>query len=49
MTAIGLTVKAVLDDRTYATGRKVSKASLAQVNIEPNALQGNWNYVIKRT
>ncbi len=48
-TATGLTVKAVLDDRTYETGRKVSKADLAKVNIERNAFQGNWNYVIKPT
>ena len=47
MTATDLTVKAVLDDRTYETRRKVSKADLAKVTIERNAFQGNWNYVIK--
>jgi len=46
-TGRGLTIKALLDDRTYETGRKASKADLAKVNIERNAFQGNWNYVIK--
>lgn len=48
-TATGLKVKAVLDTRTYETGRKVSKAALAKVNIERNAFHGMWNYVIKPT
>ncbi len=33
---------------TTATGLKV-KAALAKVNIERNAFQGMWNYVIKPT
>jgi hypothetical protein len=40
-TVTDLTVKAVLDDRTYETRRKASKADLAKVTIERNAFQGN--------
>ncbi|MDA8204664.1 MAG: ISAzo13 family transposase [Thermaerobacter sp.] len=47
--ATGLKIKAVLDERTYKIGRKVSKAALAQVNIERNAFQGKWNYIIRPT
>ena len=46
-TATGLKVKAVLDTRTYETGTKVSDAALAAVNIERDAFQAQWNYVIK--
>ncbi len=47
--ATGLKIKAVLDARTYDIGRKVSKAALAKVNIEGNAFQGQWNYIIRPT
>jgi len=47
--ATGLKIKAVLDARTYDIGRKVSKASLAKVNIDRNAFQGQWNYSIRPT
>jgi hypothetical protein len=47
--ATGLKIKAALDEKTYEIGRKVSKAALAQVNIERNAFQGKWNYIIRPT
>jgi len=47
--ATGLKIKAVLDGRTYEIGRTVSKAALAQVNLERNAVQGQWNYIIRPT
>ena len=47
--ANGLKMKAGLDERTYDIGRKVSKAALATVNIERNAFQGQWNYIIRPT
>ena len=45
--ATGLKIKAVLDGRTYEIGRKVSRSALAKVNIERNAFQGQWNYIIR--
>jgi len=47
--ATGLKIKAVLDEQKYDIGRKVSKAALAKVNIERNAFQGKWNYIIRPT
>jgi len=47
--ATGLKIKAVLDEQKYDIGRKVSKAALAKVNIERNALQGQGNYIIRPT
>jgi hypothetical protein len=37
-------MKAVLDERTYAIGRKGSKAVLAKVNIERNAFPGTVEF-----
>lgn len=47
-TEAGLRVEAVLDPASYETGKKVSDAELAQVNLYPADFHGNdWNYVIK--
>jgi Rhodopirellula transposase DDE domain len=47
-TAAGLRVEAALDPTPYETGKKVSDAELAQVNLSPAHFHGNdWNYVIK--
>jgi hypothetical protein len=47
-TEAGLRVEAALDPTPYETGKKVSDAELAQVNLYPAAFHGNdWNYVIK--
>ena len=47
-TAAGLRVEAALDPTPYETGKKVSDAELAQVNLSPADFHGNdWNYVIK--
>lgn len=46
-TSTGLNVACQLDTNTYPTGVKVSDAQLAQVNLQPQAFHGNWNYVIK--
>ncbi|MGH9782557.1 MAG: ISAzo13 family transposase [Terriglobia bacterium] len=46
-TAKGLTVTCRLDRRRYPTGRQVSDAEMARVNLEPNKFHGEWNYVIK--
>jgi hypothetical protein len=46
-TAKGLKVTCRLDRRRYPTGREVSNAEMARVNLEPNKFHGEWNYVIK--
>jgi hypothetical protein len=46
-TAKGLTVTCRLDRRRYATGRTVTKAEMAQVNLHPQRFHGEWNYVIR--
>jgi len=45
-TATGLEVHAWLDDETYAKGRKVSDAELAECVIKRHAYHGEWNYEI---
>ena len=45
-TQTGLRIRAGLDKRRYPTGRKVSRAELSQVHIEPAAFHGDWNYTI---
>jgi transposase len=46
-TATGLVVKAVLDDKHYQTGIKISKKQMNAWNIEKNEFHGEWNYIIK--
>jgi len=43
----GLKIKAVLDERAYEAGIKVSKAELAQVKLVPADFHGEWNYTIR--
>lgn len=45
-TKTGLKVKARLDPRRYATGRRVSNPELAEVNLVPDKFHGEWNYTI---
>jgi hypothetical protein len=45
-TAKGLTVTCRLDHRQYSVGRKVTGKEFAQINLRPDALHGEWNYVI---
>jgi hypothetical protein len=46
-TKSGLEVRWELDDATYETGRKISNAELAAVNLERDAFHGEWNYRIR--
>jgi hypothetical protein len=47
-TEAGLRVEAAIDPTPYETGKKVSDAELAQVNLYPADFHGtDWNYVIK--
>ena len=42
----GLAVRCRLDTRQYPKGRRVSDRQLAEVNLEPHAFHGEWNYTI---
>src|SRR3989442_2222351 len=46
-TAKGLKVLCRLDRRRYPTGREVSNAEMARVNLQRHKFHGEWNYVIK--
>ncbi len=46
-TSAGLTVKARLDQKKYAKGRKVTKEQLQALNIVRDKFHGEWNYTIK--
>jgi len=43
----GLRVKAKLDRRTYEPGIKIPNATMKQLQIEPAAFHGDWNYTIR--
>lgn len=43
----GLLVRARLDRRRYATGKKVSNKDFRNLKIEPDAFHGDWNYVVR--
>ena len=43
----GLVVRARLDRRKYATGKKVSARELRELQIERDAFHGDWNYFIR--
>jgi hypothetical protein len=45
-TRSGLTVQCQLDEGTYPTGRKVTDADLATVNLDRDEFHGEWNYRI---
>jgi hypothetical protein len=46
-TRSGLAVRCELDEGTYPTGRKVTKAELATVNLDRDEFHGDWNYRIR--
>lgn len=48
-TRSGLEVHSRLDERIYATGKRISDRQLAEVHLEPNSWQGQWNYTIYPT
>ena len=48
-TRSGLTVQCELDTGTYPTGRKVTDAEFASINLERDAFHGDWNYRIRST
>jgi transposase len=40
----GLTVRAMLDEGSYETGKKVAAEELAALKLQPEAFHGEWNY-----
>jgi len=48
-TQTGLQVHSRIDERTYATGTRISDKQLADVNLEPDSWYGEWNYTIHPT
>jgi hypothetical protein len=46
-TAAGLRVKAKLDKRRYATGRKVTRAEMRGLALHPHIFHGDWNYELR--
>jgi Rhodopirellula transposase DDE domain len=46
-TTAGLRVRAKLDKRTYATGRKVTKAEMRTLALHPHTFHGDWNYELR--
>lgn len=46
-TASGLTCRARLDRKHYATGLKITPAERANINLKPHRIFPNWNYTIK--
>ena len=45
-TTAGLTIQAKLDKTTYETGKKVSEAALAAVQLTRHEFHGDWNYTV---
>lgn len=45
-TSSGLTVQAVLDEKTYPTGRVIDDEQFATINIKRDDLHPEWNYSI---
>lgn len=48
-TRTGLKVKAMLDERTYETGLKISDEDLRRVSLKRHRTQPDWNYTIAPT
>ncbi|GHT09444.1 hypothetical protein FACS189426_07940 [Bacteroidia bacterium] len=47
VTEAGLTVKAVLDEKQYETGIKISDEELARCKIIRSSFHSDWNYCIQ--
>jgi transposase len=42
----GLTVRAMLDEHSYETGKKVADEELAALKLKPQPFHGEWNYYL---
>ena len=45
-TTKGMSVKALLDEKTYQKGIKITKDEMEQIKIKRHLFHGNWNYTI---
>lgn len=45
----GLTVKALLDTRTYETGRQVSAKEMKALRLQGHSFHPEWNYSLLPT
>jgi len=45
-TTTGLKIKAKIDPKTYAKGRKISDKEFETIHITPSDFHGEWNYTI---
>jgi transposase len=45
-TGQGLTVQAMLDEQSYATGKQVADDELAALKLKPQPFHGEWNYCL---
>lgn len=46
-TAAGLTVKAMLDTKSYETGQKVTEQEMKALRLKPHTFHGDWNYTLQ--
>ena len=46
-TKAGLIVECAVDERTYETGIRISKAEMKRLDIEGDAFHPDWNYAIQ--
>ena len=46
-TKAGLIVECAVDESTYETGNRISKAEMKLLDIEGDAFHPEWNYTIK--
>lgn len=43
----GLVVRARLDRRRYATGKRITEKEMRELRSEPHGFHGDWNYTIR--
>jgi hypothetical protein len=46
-TSTGLSVKAVLDTKSYETGQKVTEQEMKALRLQRHAFHGDWNYTLQ--
>lgn len=46
-TSAGLSVKAMLDTRSYETGRKVTEQEMKALRLKRHTFHGDWNHTLQ--
>lgn len=46
-TKTGLTIEAVLDEKNYETGRKITDEQMKRITLQADEFHPEWNYTIK--